>query len=95
MKLIVELQNYDARLLDEYEGEKTDKEIERDIKGFNDFIQEIADADYDIEKIDNYIYKLNNLTEAQFYLMIATLTVLQELFNICCLVASIPINEKR
>lgn len=93
MKLIVELQNYDVRLSDDYEGEKTDKEIERDIKNFNDFIREIEDADYDIEKIDNYIYKLNNLTEAQFYLMIATLTTLQKLFNRCYLVASIPINQ--
>ena len=83
MKLRFELRDYDARVLDEYEGEKTDKQIARDIEGFNDFVQAIKDADYDIEDIDIYKYELNNLTEAQFYLMIAALDVLQEEFDIC------------
>ena len=83
MKLKFELRDYDARLLDEYEGEETDKKIERDIEGFNDFVRAIKDADYDIEDIDIYKYELNNLTEAQFYLMIAALDVLQEEFDIC------------
>lgn len=82
MKLRFELIDYDARVLDEYEDEKTDMEIGQDIENFNEFVQAVKN-NYGIEEIDDYRYEVENLSEEQFDLIILALDVLQEEFEVC------------
>lgn len=81
MKLKFELQNYDARLVDEYESEKTDRAIERDINRFNEIAQSMEDEGYEIESIDDYRYEVNDLLEKEFSLLVNLL--ISEELEVC------------
>lgn len=83
MNLRFQLTNYDIKIVD-YEGEKTEKQIERDIENFNEFIEAKRNKYADrLDEIDDYRYELSNLSENEFIFNLAALSVLEEEFEIC------------
>ncbi len=83
MKLRFELCNYNIEVVD-YEGEETEKQLERDITNFNSFVRAKRNHYGDrLDEIDDFRYELNNLTERELEWNLAMLDVFEEELEIC------------
>lgn len=83
MKLRFELCNCDIEVVD-YEGEETERQIERDMANFDSFVRAKRNHYGDrFDKIDDFRYELSNLTERELDWNLAMLDVLEEEFEIC------------
>ena len=85
MKIIFELCNYDIKVVD-YEGERTEYQIDRDLNLSDDYVFNIKDKVGDkLYEIDDYRYELYDLTEDEFDDIQGLLENLDEEFQICFL----------
>ena len=83
MKLRFELCDYDVEVVD-YEGEETERQIERDIANFNSFVRAKRNHYGDrFDEIDDFRYELSDLTENELEWNLVMLDMLEEEFEIC------------